>query len=308
MMNKMYLFIIASIILGLIISYYYNNKFDKIFVSMFIMITIIFFILFYFLGNKANIEYEKFSNQSHRSHKLMSNISNEHFNLQQLHSVLNEIDTEEENMHHVMHPQEEQIHHVIHPEEEQIHHIMHSEEEPHHIIHPEEEEPQHNKYPITLVPTDDSDKLSKDIAEGYGPISINISYNAQNSTNTLSDGIHESDTNNSTKSPDNNNTNNTNNNKNKNRKSKNLGPINYDPSRIYNNSDWVYGSNAWTNDPDYYIPTKNCPSTIVPVDPKPLNELAMRQLEGNNEACPIEINVPWSQWKSGDSDPEPFNL
>ena len=94
MMNKMYLFIIASIILGLIISYYYNNKFDKIFVSMFIMITIIFFILFYFLGNKANIEYEKFSNQSHRSHKLMSNISNEHFNLQQLHSVLNEIDTE----------------------------------------------------------------------------------------------------------------------------------------------------------------------------------------------------------------------
>ena len=286
MMNKMYLFIIASIILGLIISYYYNNKFDKSFVSMFIMITIIFFILFYFLGNKANIEYEKFSNKTRRSHRLMSNIANEHSNLQQLHSVLNEIDTEEENMHHL----------ITYPEEE-MHHVMHPEEETH-----------HTKYPITLVPTDDSDKLSKDIAEGYGPISINISYNAQNSTNTLSDGIHESDTNNSTKSPDNNNTNNTNNNKNKNRKSKNLGPINYDPSRIYNNSDWVYGSNAWTNDPDYYIPTKNCPSTIVPVDPKPLNELAMRQLEGNNEACPIEINVPWSQWKSGDSDPEPFNL
>jgi hypothetical protein len=285
-MNKMYLFIIASIILGLIISYYYNNKFDKSFVSMFIMITIIFFILFYFLGNKANIEYEKFSNKTRRSHRLMSNIANEHSNLQQLHSVLNEIDTEEENMHHL----------ITYPEEE-MHHVMHPEEETH-----------HTKYPITLVPTDDSDKLSKDIAEGYGPISINISYNAQNSTNTLSDGIHESDTNNSTKSPDNNNTNNTNNNKNKNRKSKNLGPINYDPSRIYNNSDWVYGSNAWTNDPDYYIPTKNCPSTIVPVDPKPLNELAMRQLEGNNEACPIEINVPWSQWKSGDSDPEPFNL
>lgn len=296
MMNKMYLFIITSIILGLIISYYYNNNFDKIFISMFIMITIIFFILFYFLGNKENIEYERFSNQTHQ---LMTNIENEHFNLQQLHGVLNEIDTEEENMHHVIHPEEEQMHHVIHPEEE---------EHTHHVIHPEKEKHKHhtkhhNKYPITLVPTDDKDKTSKDISEGYGPISINISYNAQNSTNNLSDGIHESDTNNSTKSPDTNNKD-----KDKDRKSKNLGPIHNDSSRIHNNSDWVYGSNAWTNDPDYYIPTKNCPSTIVPVDPKPLNELAMRKLEGNNEACPIEVNVPWSQWKSGDSDPEPFNL
>ena len=131
------------------------------------------------------------------------------------------------------------------------------------------------------------------------PFNINISYNAQNSTNNLNnDSIPLPQQQQPQQQPINNNT-------------KNLGPIgNCGLSRIYNNSDWVYGSNAWTNNPDYYIPHKkeSCPQTIVPVSPPPLNEIAMSKFKENKEACPLEISKPWSEWLSGDNDPEPFNL
>lgn len=349
-MDKIYLFIITSIILGLIISYYYNNKCNKEFYIMFIMTTIIFFILFYFLGNPYD-NYEKFASGDHiyydSRHGIINDLNKEKTNLNQLQGVLNsvlhqeeehrqeeypyysiksehheenqgvyqEVHQEEEHhpekhhkkYHHKKHYLEEEHpgeeYHKIHYQEEEHHYKKHYQEEE----HPEEEHKKH-KYPITLVPTDNKDKkISETISEGYGPININVSYNSQNSSNNLNDGVSLPDYDSSL----NNLSNNLSNNLKKHHKSKNLGPMVGrlgNESRIYNNSDWVYGSNAWTNDPDYYIPTKNCPSTIVPVDPKPLNELAMNKLGENGEACPIEINVPWSQWQSGDSDPEPFNL
>ena len=123
------------------------------------------------------------------------------------------------------------------------------------------------------------------------PLNINISYNSQNSVNEI----------------DNNSSCNKECNKErpiKENKSKNLGN-NCDNSRIYNNSDWIYGSSAWNNDPDYYIPEKNRVKEI----PQPLNELInTRKYKEDKNVCPLMINTPWSEYKSGDSEPEPYNL
>jgi Na+/melibiose symporter-like transporter len=64
MIKKNYLFIIVSIILGIIISYYYNPKFDKKYFMMFTMISIISYILFYFLGNIN--QYENFIDKDNK--------------------------------------------------------------------------------------------------------------------------------------------------------------------------------------------------------------------------------------------------
>ena len=204
---------------------------------------------------------------------------------------------------------------LITPEEESIVHKN--------LITPEEENIyywnlvnnnviQKKNYPLSLVPTEEETTsnntqqnipqeesfvkpnlnniaLSKSLPNGYGPLNINISYNSQNSTNTLKEGMNQYGLNNYDDKD--------NINRDRNNLNKNLGTIggNNDLSRVYNNSDWIYGSQAWTNDPDYYIPTKNCPSLI-------------KNLEQNKDVCPLEINTPWSQWKTGDSEPEPFNL
>lgn len=208
---------------------------------------------------------------------------------------------------------------IVYEEEETDYKKITPEEETRHInIYPEEESL--SKYPLSLVPTSESSSelsstlpqeetftapnlknvaLSKPLnGGGYGPLNINISYNSQNSKNNLNDGIrlpqseNEFQLTNPIQKP-----------------SKNLGPIgNCGLSRIYNNSDWIYGSNAWTNDPDYYIPGKDCPPSLVSKSPIPLNEIAMKKFKNNDDVCPLEINTPWSQWLTGDSDPEPFNL
>jgi hypothetical protein len=128
---------------------------------------------------------------------------------------------------------------------------------------------------------------------GYTPLNINISYNSQNSTNELDNnrifdpnkenfGISDKQQNQT----------------NGQLKNKNMGNYN-DDSRINNNKDWIYGSNAWTNSPDYYIPQKTA---------KPLNEVMNTKKSKENIVSPLMINTPWSEYKSGDSNPDPYNL
>jgi hypothetical protein len=274
MINKNNLFIFVSLILGFIISIFYNKNFNKTFLLYFIIISIIFYILFYFLG--GNNIYENYDNYDY----LLNDLSH----------MLDRLEKYTNDQH-----QEEESHHNEHQEEE-THHNQHQEEESH-----------KNKPVISLVPTEEELNINNGIdinkylmSEKYLPFNINISYNSQNSTNNVN---NDSELDQKTLSKNNDIERNLNN-------SKNLGPIgNYENSRIYNNSDWIYGSNAWTNNPDYYIPHKkeSCPDKIVN-NIKPINEIAFSKMKDNNYVCPLEINTPWSEYKSGDSDPEPFNL
>jgi hypothetical protein len=138
-------------------------------------------------------------------------------------------------------------------------------------------------------------------ASGYGPLNINISYNAQNSINELD---NNSEKNNSERN--NGNEKNSDSKLKEKNKSKNLGDFNNE--RIHTNSDWIYGSSAWTNEPDYYIPTKDIRKSFNEI-PQPLNELInSKKYKGKTEVCPLMINTPWTEYKSGDSEPEPYNL
>lgn len=57
MLNKIYLNLLLSIVLGFIISYYYIRKFNEVFLSIFILISIILFIFLYFLNNNNKNKY-----------------------------------------------------------------------------------------------------------------------------------------------------------------------------------------------------------------------------------------------------------
>jgi hypothetical protein len=101
-----------------------------------------------------------------------------------------------------------------------------------------------------------------------------------------------------------------------------MGRYNY-KSRVHNNMDWMrtwnhdnYGSQAWTLDPDYYIPEKernrNPEMLGPPVHERPhfQNELNYRYNQSNEKCtvCPVEVNKSYSEFKTGDKEPEPFNL
>ena len=111
---------------------------------------------------------------------------------------------------------------------------------------------------------------------GITPFNINISYNSQNSSNELNNNKE-----NFSKRPNLRNYNNDNNDDNDNN------------SRIYNNDDWNYGNNAWTNNPDYYVPRKI---------PQQLNQIMNRNRNKENTVCPLMVNTPWTEYNSGDED------
>ena len=160
-------------------------------------------------------------------------------------------------------------------EEEEIRHTIQRKKKTYkkNQVHEEEESNPDIPKPVT--------KSSQSVpVEGYGPLNINISYNSQNSVNELdSNKIDDDD---DCK-------------KIKRKPSKNLGKYEEDGERIHNNSDWIYGTHAWTNKPDYYIPNKN--------------EIAnANKYKKNDLVCPLMVNTPWTEYKSGDSEPEPYNL
>jgi hypothetical protein len=132
----------------------------------------------------------------------------------------------------------------------------------------------------------DISKLVMSTPTPSSPVNINISYNSQNSVNELENEKMTS----YKESLRKNNSNNPNN--------KNLGTITSDVSntRLHGNSDWVYGDSSWTNNPDYYVPQKS------------LNEWSNTMEQKTNTVCPLMDNMPWSEYKSGDSEPEPYNV
>lgn len=306
--NKKNLFIIISIFLGLIISLFYNQKFDKNFIILFILISIIIYIIFYFLGDiHENFNIKKVCNYVIEEEELIN--YNKILQEEEEENISKEnISEEEENMYHYSQPTINEI--------------------------ASEEESINDSSNNNIIIKPDISKFSFDNAIPVNtlPLNINISYNSQNSVNEL-DNITEKEilnrknpsnknysnqdienTNTNTNVNDNvNNNNNVNNNVNdnvnvnSNLNSNNNLNNNTNQGRIYTNSDWIYGTNAWTNNPNYYIPQKGCnnmdynyPQREVPMQ---LNESHItKNFRKSNSVSPIIINQPWSEYKSGDDE------
>ena len=297
--NKKNLFIIISIFLGLIISLFYNQKFDKNFIILFILISIIIYIIFYFLGD-----------------------IHENFNIKK---VCNYVIEEEELVNYKNGLQEEEENRSkenISEEEENILYIQNINK----IESESEEESINDSSNNNIIIKPDISKFSFDNAIPVNtlPLNINISYNSQNSVNEL-DNLTEkevlnkktpSNKNYSNKDIENDNVNNNTNdnvnnnvnvNDNVNNNVNNNMYKNTNQGRIYTNSDWIYGTNAWTNNPIYYIPQKGCnymdynyPPGEVPMQ---LNESNItKNFRKSNYVSPIIINQPWSEYKSGDDE------
>ena len=290
MFNKNYLFIFISILLAFIISSFYNKNMDINFLMLFIVLSLFFYIIFYYLGSsrESYSDYKRFYKHNYHTYDNLNN----HIlrdNLEESEHVEEEIGHKE----YKSNLQKKKLENHQIEEEVNNYHSQPIQEEVNNIPYNEIVKPDINK--ILL-----EDPISKTIS----PLNINISYNSQNSINELDNKDYKP------YKPYKDNTDNTDN-KNK---SKNLGSY-CDNSRVYNNSDWIYGSNAWTNDPDYYIPNKGCSNkyekdnNCITEVSQPLNELInTRKYKENKNVCPLMINTPWTEYKTGDSEPEPYNL
>ncbi len=171
--------------------------------------------------------------------------------------------------------------------------------------YPQEEETNYNDFLKNFKESRET-KESINSIKGNTPINININYNGENI-------INDNDNNKLLRTKQNN----KNDNKNQNKKndcatSRNLGDYS---SRVYNNSDWIYGTQAWTDSPDYYIPHEdnyllplNYTNRVDTVSQKQ-NELTLKKKYSKKDPpCPLMINTPWSEYKSGDKEPTGFNL
>jgi len=334
MFNKNMIFIITSLFLGIIITFYYNKNIDLSFILTALLITIIFYIIFYFLGST---KIEKFSNDMNFNNYYKYNDSDSNnFN------IFDYLEDDE----NILQPKASPY--VSIPEEDNKNDII---EEENTII---ESPPINdlNVQPIIELPKETTQYSAPDLnnifmntptpgnipiptTNGYGPLNINISYNSQNKANEIDTHKKEN-----IKIEEDNVF------LNKRHINRNLGEIN---SRIHNNSDWVYGQNAWTNNPDYYIPNKaidkfnnstnynsarnndanndaNNDSNNISFQqsdlikkqnnkvyniPQFLNNIinnSDNKYHTNGKVCPMAINTPWTEYMSGDSEPEPFNL
>jgi hypothetical protein len=96
--------------------------------------------------------------------------------------------------------------------------------------------------------------------------------------------------------------------------------VNKQSSRIHNNSDWIYNNSYWKNQDDSYNYDDNNSGKLSPCSkgnnddyllpciqpeankiPQTLNNLLNKRTTNNeSNVCPMEINMPWSNYKTGD--------
>ena len=96
--------------------------------------------------------------------------------------------------------------------------------------------------------------------------------------------------------------------------------VNNQSSRIHNNSDWIYNNSYWKNQDDSYNYDDNNSGKLSPCSkgnnddyllpciqpeatkiPQTLNNLLnKRHINNESNVCPMEVNVPWSNYKTGD--------
>jgi hypothetical protein len=318
MLNKIFLFMLISIILGFIISYYYNRNFKGPFVLYFIISSLILFILFYFLGGCKN-DVENFANKNIK--KIVQEVikketqeEEHHHHQEEEHHYKHHIQTEENDIpseeHYYTKHNKHNKHHIQTEEHdipsEEHYYTKHKKHDKHltsgNYAHIDEESNKIGPIPDNLLNPLSNPPLSTS-TNGNNPININISYNSQNSVNELDNNESRS-----MKIPETNN--NSLRNSGKKYINRNLGPINPPNddsvgSRINTDGDWIYGKQAWTNNPDYYSPEEYIKQTYK----RGWNEMTeANKYRKNTDVCPLMANVPWTEYKSGDSEPEPYNV
>jgi hypothetical protein len=269
--KQIYIYCLLSFLLSLIITTFYVKKINEQYYFVFILLFILFYLFFYLMNLENKEDFNNFSYYVEGYDKLYesNNVKEEH--------------------HHV---HQEENHHVQH------HNVQHHNVQHHNKIQEEEDEnsapPQEENYESPQEETEynlpkrknniDLEGMSIKNTVKCSPVNINI-YNGDKSDNSKKDDDSC-------------------------KKSKNLGDY---KSRVYNNSDWIYGNNAWTNTPDFYIPTPNdllptYNNNVQNISQKQNEVLLKKKFSDSKIVCPMMVNTPWSEYKSGDKEPEGFNI
>lgn len=279
------IYCLLSFLLSLIITTFYIKKLNKEYYFVFILLFIAFYLFFYLMNMENKEDFSNFSYYAEGYDKLYvsSGESSSNSYSGKKHSNTQHFLQEEEEHHITKHHKK---HHMTQEEE---HHHMPQEEEHHYKKTEPTQEEEMIEQPVKITKNKvDLEGLSiKNSVKGNtcSPVNINI-YNGEVET------------------PDNNKKDNSC------KKSKNLGDY---KSRVYNNSDWIYGTSSWTNSPDFYIPTPNdllptYNNSVQNISQKQNEVLLKKKFSDSKMVCPIMINTPWSEYKSGDKEPEGFNL
>jgi hypothetical protein len=319
-MDKNNSYLIISIILGFLITLFYIHKFDTIFLGNFILISFIIYVLFYYLGNKEVSEnfinpeqehHEEHHGEEHHGeeHHRKENHEEEHHG-EEHHGEEHHGHHEEE---HNYYEEEEEIKdktfmEQMEEQEEHIREAQNMEEHQEELLHKMEEEEMHIQHKL---PSQDNDGFMKKIMDnlnnlktginsgiglGISPVNINLSCGGKSDDSNyapvkLNRPVQK-------RCPD----------------------VNKQSSRIHNNSDWIYNNSYWKNQDDSYNYDDNTSGKLSPCSkgnnddyllpciqpeatkiPQTLNNL-LNKRNTNNESnvCPMEVNVPWSNYKTGD--------
>jgi hypothetical protein len=199
-------------------------------------------------------------------------------------------------------------------QEEHIREAQKMEEHQEELLHKMEEEEMHIKHKKPIqhkIPSHDNDGIMKKIMDninnsktginsgiglGISPVTINLSCGGKLDSSNY-DSMKQ------------------------NRPAQKKCPdINKQSSRIYNNSDWIYNNSYWKNQDDSYNYDDNNSGKLSPCSkgnnddyllpciqpeatkiPQTLNNLLnKRPINNESNVCPMEVNMPWSNYKTGD--------
>ena len=316
-MDKNNSYLIISIILGFLITIFYIHNFDIIFLGNFILISFVIYILFYYLGNKEFSE--NFENNSEEDNNIEENNNDTEENNNNTEEEIDfeegyneaeeEIDFEEsydseeeilkeETFAEQMEEQEEHVKQAQEMEEYQEELLQKMEEQEEEEIKKSSKE--NDGYMKKIMDNINNIKtgINSGIGVGISPVNINLSCGAKVDDNS-SPSVKPNRP-----------------------RHKRCPDVNKQSSRIHNNSDWIYDNPYWKNqdesynynnqedknsgklspcskgnNDDYLLP---CIQPEANKIPQTLNNLMNKRKSKENDVCPMEINMPWSNYKTGD--------
>ena len=321
MENQLFLNVLISLIIGVSISYYYFKKINsKFYLYSFIIFILSFTILFY-LGPKNTIESfhsdeeckpcDDGSDEEDNKFDEENNILNEESELVEENydlyeeNILNEENQEEDyNQEEILENQEEYIKQSI--EEEEIEEEDNNDDLKKKIA--KKKLLENNLFNKAI--SGNNNQFNPGIGVGISPVNIYIN------GDDISVDKFKNNRNNNRNNNSNNNSNNNNNGQQCN--------DNYfkNASRIYNNCDWIKDKKEWCDGTYNYDNNCNMNNNLLPCNqpeatriPQTLNNLVnSKKTIKNSEPCPLDVNKPWSIYKTGDDKetneiiPEGFNL
>ena len=320
MVNQLYLNILISLIIGFSISYYYLQKINLKFLFYSVILFLISYVILHCLGPKNTIE--SFNNEesieidNELNDKLKNKINDELKNEEDFQEENNQ-EMEEVNQMEEIENQEEYIRNAIEEEEleEETFKELKDKELKDEELKNEEEDNSIDKEKIVKNKLLQQNLFNKAISGnnnqfnpgiGIGVSPVNIYINGEKV------GVDKFK-NNKEKS-----------NKNHDDNDLNKCEDNYykKASRIHNNSDWVYDKKEWCDDTYNYDKKCGSDNNLLPCAqpevnkiPQTLNNLInTKKNDKNSEPCPLDVNKPWSIYKTGDDKekneiiPEGFNL